>query len=108
MTDIVSSHSLQTYVLLLNWISLWVGPNRAARGPQLRSFPSGLFVVKMEFLLGNPFSTPVGQCIGNVVLKLSTRFVFSPSTSKSSCAAKHGVFRLDLRGIKAAPENKTS
>ncbi|XP_059897718.1 TOM1-like protein 2 isoform X4 [Gadus macrocephalus] len=27
------------------------------------SFPDGLFVVKMDFLLGNPYSTPVGQCI---------------------------------------------
>lgn len=37
-------------------------------GPQPLSFPSGLFVVKMEFLLGNPYSTPVGQCIGTLDL----------------------------------------
>ncbi|KAI3359883.1 hypothetical protein L3Q82_014239, partial [Scortum barcoo] len=44
-------------------VALWAGLDDTAPGPQPLSIPSGLFVVKMEFLLGNPYSTPVGQCV---------------------------------------------
>lgn len=43
------------------------------------SFPGGSFVVKMEFLLGNPYSTPVGQCIGTLDLKLFFKGLLLPS-----------------------------
>lgn len=47
-------------------------PRRAAAIPAAERVPRLLpcCLSKMEFLLGNPFSTPVGQCLGKAARRM--------------------------------------
>lgn len=56
--------TIRTEHSLANRIAKWAGLDVLPLGLTLLTVQSGLFVVKMEFLLGNPYSTPVGQCVG--------------------------------------------
>lgn len=91
MTDIIPA--IRMGYFLTNHMDPWAGLRSSASGPQSPSVKTGPFVVKMEFLLGNPYSTPVGQCIGTLALKLFSKSQFVLHVTLIERGQTFGLFR---------------
>ncbi len=73
MIDRSIDQSIKSFVCLVQSNSVLGGAY--ARCPPAALCRRIVVVIKMEFLLGNPYSTPVGQCIGE--LPAYNRFFFN-------------------------------
>uniref|UniRef100_A0A8C1RVE5 Target of myb1 like 2 membrane trafficking protein n=1 Tax=Cyprinus carpio TaxID=7962 RepID=A0A8C1RVE5_CYPCA len=99
MIDRSVDQSSKSSLVWTNHTALWAGLMRCSSASLCRRT---VVVIKMEFLLGNPYSTPVGQCIGYALTpnsSVSTRKIKAKKATDGSLQNEDWTLNMEICDI---------